>query len=712
MKASRSLAMLLVGVATTGALALGVAAPANAVVVNYYDYAQTLPASVIDTIPDEQERVAWTNGTRSAVTTTPKAPLPSGTFSRPGGGVAIFGAVGTVASMIDGATHVAIQYDRSGERPSYIPADEWDACALSGGDDWLGNIFDGARDWFATFGGTDCNEVRAGWEVPIDPGYEPIHMSTGIAQYPFAVSAAGVTVNLGVPFWSSHVLSYGGYARQEGWVVPIQLSGMTSTTGLFAIQVTTQTYSSAGVLSSALNSSVQVSGYTDANRAGQWLFQPAGDPNTISMGSQSPRCGTEFPEGATAGCLVMAGAMPGSWYPGQLTAGSLPVLTKIAVRGTNFSWTTDLPIQPTPYVSPASDSPGPSAPGAEDVVLMTTVKTAAGHSFTCTTAPFKETEPSAPAPCSPVVPEWEIETERTTEIVPVKELPTYVPTTSPSKEIQKITTPQPLRDWEEDFPDCQERVCKLFLMTILDDGTELNCMDDPSKCADWSTRADKATKFKCYYDGIAVALAECGKYARLFQPGALEAGTAYPAPGGATPGQQTSTSPGPATSPGDEPADATKPRECWPTGWGLLNPFEWVYKPVRCVVEWAFVPRESKIREGVSRIRDGWGLTSIQQVTVLLEALIDAMPDDGGCGGIPFAYDMRGVHVEYQLLNSCDGPLAPAAAVTKSILTGAIIFAAVMAATRYIGSIFGFVGYGQVMEMRAAERAERKGGSS
>lgn len=30
--------------------------------------------------------------------------------------------------------------------------------------------------------------------------------------------------------------------------------------------------------------------------------------------------------------------------------------------------------------------------------------------------------------------------------------------------------------------------------------------------------------------------------------------------------------------------------ECWPDGWGWFNPAEWVYRPIKCALVWAFVP--------------------------------------------------------------------------------------------------------------------------
>lgn len=35
--------------------------------------------------------------------------------------------------------------------------------------------------------------------------------------------------------------------------------------------------------------------------------------------------------------------------------------------------------------------------------------------------------------------------------------------------------------------------------------------------------------------------------------------------------------------------------ECWPEGWGWLNPLEWVYRPIKCALLWAFVPDEEVI---------------------------------------------------------------------------------------------------------------------
>ncbi|WP_432488723.1 hypothetical protein [Kineococcus sp. SYSU DK018] len=73
-----------------------------------------------------------------------------------------------------------------------------------------------------------------------------------------------------------------------------------------------------------------------------------------------------------------------------------------------------------------------------------------------------------------------------------------------------------------------------------------------------------------------------------------------------SPTTSTTTSPSPTAStcagtvaepcvvtiPGGAPDPAAEGSECWPSGWGVFNPLEWVYRPVRCALVWAFVPSE------------------------------------------------------------------------------------------------------------------------
>jgi hypothetical protein len=61
-----------------------------------------------------------------------------------------------------------------------------------------------------------------------------------------------------------------------------------------------------------------------------------------------------------------------------------------------------------------------------------------------------------------------------------------------------------------------------------------------------------------------------------------------------TPSPTVDPSPAPTPPPGQagQPVDA-EGRDCFPNGWGILNPVEWVQKPVKCALSWAFVPSTS-----------------------------------------------------------------------------------------------------------------------
>lgn len=99
-----------------------------------------------------------------------------------------------------------------------------------------------------------------------------------------------------------------------------------------------------------------------------------------------------------------------------------------------------------------------------------------------------------------------------------------------------------------------------------------------------------------------------------------------PAPTTTTPGATTTTTPGVTTTTvasdpcaGGAPSSACPPpsgpdaedppgeagSECFPSGWGWLNPVEWVLKPVKCALLWAFWDADSA--QEMSDLWDGTG---------------------------------------------------------------------------------------------------------
>jgi hypothetical protein len=50
--------------------------------------------------------------------------------------------------------------------------------------------------------------------------------------------------------------------------------------------------------------------------------------------------------------------------------------------------------------------------------------------------------------------------------------------------------------------------------------------------------------------------------------------------------------------------DGDDEEACWPDGWGWFNPAEWVYRPVKCAMTWAFVPPDGSIQAEWEELRD------------------------------------------------------------------------------------------------------------
>lgn len=271
------------------------------------------------------------------------------------------------------------------------------------------------------------------------------------------------------------------------------------------------------------------------------------------------------------------------------------------------------------------------------------------------------------------------------------------------------------------YKTCLSTVCQLILKK-----NGVSCFDG-ADCTGWFTDPARDTTYTCEYASQAVALSECTVYAPTWQPDALRTGEVY---GDPITGKPAPNSPDPierAAAPvkGTDNATQTAPhgnaddpsRECFPGGWSVFNPIEWVQKPIQCAFSWAFIPRASVLKatqDKVTTALDNSGLGTIQRNTTNL-ALV-GIPG-GGCGGIPLRFDLggsKGVHVDTHILAACPGdPLAPAAATTKTILTGLIITAGFLSILRYIATIFGMSGLGGIeREFRMSEKRAEAAGRS
>lgn len=268
--------------------------------------------------------------------------------------------------------------------------------------------------------------------------------------------------------------------------------------------------------------------------------------------------------------------------------------------------------------------------------------------------------------------------------------------------------PQEVKDWMTNFPQCWDGSCRLTLKKVTESTTEVDCFTVPAECVDWyEESASNPTKYKCYYAGQLRALSDCFVYSRVFDKGKVQDGTGYgdPATGG-QPGSDTGTktNPGAALVAMREPVqNPTGDRQCWPTGWAAFNPFEWVFQPVRCALEWAFVPREAKLVQVTTSIKLAGMNAKPGEFVQALAVWPDFLPSGAECQGprvdvvMPFGASYSGYPA-----SACAAPMSTAASVSQGFLLFVFGAAGFFAITRYVGRIFGYEGFGSLQAIGRA----------
>ena len=308
------------------------------------------------------------------------------------------------------------------------------------------------------------------------------------------------------------------------------------------------------------------------------------------------------------------------------------------------------------------------------------------------------------------------------EFIPLRTTLTLHTVGGADQVLSDMATPQETVDaFSGQYKHCLTTVCTTEL-----EKNGVSCFDG-ADCQNWKEQVDQGSStYTCRYGGVAVALSECNVYAPTWQPEAQRTGLVYadpitgkPAPNSPDPKEQGAspvqgTDRGTFGTPVQDPAG---PRQCFPTGWGVFNPLEWVQRPVMCALEWAFVPTPAALTANTAKVDRAVATSGLGTITANVTQL-GAIPIPGnGCGGIPLKFTLggpQGVKVDTSLLNACPGTtLAPIAAVAHTILVGLITTLSFLSILRYVATIFGFSGLGGIqsawsMSEQRAERAAAK----
>lgn len=234
------------------------------------------------------------------------------------------------------------------------------------------------------------------------------------------------------------------------------------------------------------------------------------------------------------------------------------------------------------------------------------------------------------------------------------------------------------------YPECMDGSCLLDLRTA-----GASCFEGLTDCADWVSSPTRDTDYQCRYGTHDVAISQCFIYGELFKPGAAggsaplaDPTTGMPAGGGA----QTTPSDSHVMDNGVAPA--SEPRNCYPSGWAVFNPVEWVLRPVQCAWEWAMVADPVVVQATATRVIDGWNNTP---PGVLITAVGGWSFDVEvtGCQGLKVPEFLpANVLPEFYLAPACPGSLlAPIAPWSRLVLNIALTVGAAGAISWNVASI-------------------------
>jgi hypothetical protein len=260
------------------------------------------------------------------------------------------------------------------------------------------------------------------------------------------------------------------------------------------------------------------------------------------------------------------------------------------------------------------------------------------------------------------------------------------------------------------YPACATGACTMELYSL--DPTAEPCTVGGS-CEQWFTDPNKNDDYECEYGPTSdpteytPPLSECNTLSNYYQPAKVAEGDAFANPStGADTG--TTTSPDDDSSIENAPAQDLAPdgsnAPCFPSGWSAFNPLNWVVQPGQCLLRWAFVPRESVLRNNASTVKRAVAASGLGAVLGIINGMENFPISGSGCSGIAWDFKIAGLDENVSLLAACPGdPLAATAGVVKTVLTAVVITAGVLTSARYLASLFGYVGFGSIVD---ADRRE------
>lgn len=269
--------------------------------------------------------------------------------------------------------------------------------------------------------------------------------------------------------------------------------------------------------------------------------------------------------------------------------------------------------------------------------------------------------------------------------------------------------PPAVQEWRSDYEACfiaEFNPCTITLWRVGPDGDLTTCGTIGQYCPDWATTDPDliASRYKCKYGPYVTDINMCSAYRAPTvgpQPNVDEDGAWLPVT--APPVTPNPVSNDTLIDLGFDPGlfiDTIGTGDCWPSGWGVLNPLSWVLLPVQCALQWAFVPRVAVVEATAVQLDMAVNESLFGDVQYLADALSAPFAiGSTGCTGPAFTIQIEdlggdGMNETYYPLNACDEPMQGFAGFFRLISQGFVMIGSGFAVLRYFASIVGFVGYG------------------
>lgn len=248
------------------------------------------------------------------------------------------------------------------------------------------------------------------------------------------------------------------------------------------------------------------------------------------------------------------------------------------------------------------------------------------------------------------------------------------------------------------YPECIGG-CRL---TVSIDGVP--CTVGAAACYNW--QAIGSDRLSCSWGPYSVSLGSCTDLAYAYRTGQ----TTYnpdtktwvaanpqgqPDPNHA-PNVVTQPNPNPNPDPTPEPdpdnpfGPQPAPSNCW-AGMISWNPLDWVYTPVKCALQWAFVPSPGAWAAQVSARSDTLRDTGVGSWLYAIGDSLDVLssPGAGSCRGPAISFPVMGDTLTFYPLSYCENPAAMLRTVVYGMAVFTLAFGSMIVGIRLLGASFG-----------------------